>query len=132
MPGKLAGHVLPFEDWMAHAYKNYHTSYLGQIQYYDVISYLASQFGKENVKVLLYEQFVKNKKDYIKELTDFLGIDSSSALEMVEGKHDHSSQSTKVDKRYSIFASKFSGFTHLIPFKRIIKKIMISLEISNC
>jgi hypothetical protein len=78
-----------FDDWLSNSYKNYDRSYIGHVDYYKTIAYYSELFGKKNVCVLLFEEFVQNQEEFIRKLTDFLGIDFTEALKAVENKHEN-------------------------------------------
>jgi hypothetical protein len=48
--------------------------------YFNLVSEYQTLFGKDKVKILFFEDFVKNQEQYLKEVLDFLGLDSSAAV----------------------------------------------------
>ena len=66
---------LTFDEWLKFNLRNPDKNYVSTIQYYETISRYIDIFGRENVGVLLYEEFVQNPVSYITKLCDFVGID---------------------------------------------------------
>ncbi|MCP4155720.1 MAG: hypothetical protein GY757_48795, partial [bacterium] len=89
VPPKYSGLHVTFNQWLELAEKNVERSYLGHIDYLKTIDYYARLYGKENVCVLLLEEFIQNTEAHIQKLTDFLEIDTKEALTLVEGKHSN-------------------------------------------
>jgi len=61
-----------------------HRFYLGGSMYHDAVQRYINNFGLENVKVLIFEEFIKNERKYVKEVLLFLGVDSESP-ESIDG-----------------------------------------------
>lgn len=57
--------------------------------YYNVIKSYVDVFGLDNVKILLYEDMVYDKENYIKEVSEFLSIDSDTVGEVIFNKKDN-------------------------------------------
>lgn len=88
-PQMYSSLFVEFDDWLSNSYQNYDRSYIGHVDYYKTISYYSELFGKKNVCILLFEEFVQNQEVFIRKLTDFLGIDFTEALKAVENKHEN-------------------------------------------
>jgi len=48
-------------------------------RYYDVVKEYVEKFGKENVKILFFEDFVKNQEQHVKAVMEFIGMDPAMA-----------------------------------------------------
>ncbi|MEE9335180.1 MAG: sulfotransferase [Granulosicoccaceae bacterium] len=48
--------------------------------YFDFVKEYIEIFGLDNVKILLFEDFVKNQEQHLKEVMDFIGLDSSDVV----------------------------------------------------
>ncbi|EGW37828.1 sulfotransferase [Desulfosporosinus sp. OT] len=57
-----------------------HLSYKTRGLYYQQISRYLKYFSHENMKVVLFEEFIKNPKELIKEILDFLGVNRNVPL----------------------------------------------------
>jgi hypothetical protein len=44
--------------------------------YYDTVNAYIEAFGKENVKIIFFEDFVKNQEQHLKAVMEFIGLDS--------------------------------------------------------
>jgi hypothetical protein len=69
------------------------------LHYYDVIHFYASLFGRENVGVFLFEEFVRDPESYVRKLSAFLGIDTEKAIALVAGKRENQ-RFTKFEAAY--------------------------------
>ncbi|MCP4221193.1 MAG: hypothetical protein GY765_41585, partial [bacterium] len=87
VPKRYSGLHVPFNEWLESAFENTERSYLGHIDYYKTIDYYARLLGKENVCVLLLEEFVNDRESYIGKLCQFLGIAKEEAHALVKEKH---------------------------------------------
>lgn len=47
--------------------------------YSELLKEYVETFGKENVKVVLFEDFVKSQQQYVREVMDFIGLDPATA-----------------------------------------------------
>ena len=47
--------------------------------YFDFVQEYMGTFGKENVKVMFFEDFVKDQEKYVKEVMEFIGLDPATA-----------------------------------------------------
>ncbi len=48
--------------------------------YFDFVKEYLDTFGETNVKILLFEDFVKNQELYLREVMDFIGLDSNDVV----------------------------------------------------
>ncbi len=91
-----------FEKFIKYAIENKDNFILDALQYDDVITEYEDLFGKDNVCVLVFEQFKQNKPEYINRLCSFMNIDSKEAIRLIEDNHMNrksSSNGYKTDKR---------------------------------
>lgn len=51
------------------------TAYQKAADYFSVYQLYADAFSAENIKILLFEDFVKRQGEFVQELSDFLGVD---------------------------------------------------------
>jgi hypothetical protein len=89
VPKKYRGRFVGFEDWLEHSYENLSRSHVGNFIFFNTVDYYARLFGKSNVLVLLFEEFIYNKEAYIKKLAEFLNIDAQESLALIETAHDN-------------------------------------------
>lgn len=48
--------------------------------YFDFVNNYIDIFGSDNVKILFFEDFVKNQEHHLKEVMDFIGLDSTDVV----------------------------------------------------
>jgi hypothetical protein len=48
--------------------------------YFDTVKEYIEIFGEQNVKILLFDEFIKNQHHQLKEVMEFIGLDSSAAV----------------------------------------------------
>ena len=89
VPPKYKGRAITFTEWLEMCWDNPDRNYIGNIRYADTIDYYAGLFGKENLCVLLFEEFISNKEAYTRKLSEFLAIDAQEALQLLEGHHEN-------------------------------------------
>ncbi len=67
-------------------------------QYFGLVKEYVEKFGKENVKIMFFEDFVKDQKDHVKSVMEFIGLDST------QSKHEefNSNQSGVVSGKWKI------------------------------
>jgi sulfotransferase family protein len=76
-------------EWLRYSLRTSDKNYVGTLQYYETISYYAKLFGRDNVGVFLYEEFVRDQEAYVRRLCRFLGVtDVEKGVELVRGKHE--------------------------------------------
>lgn len=56
------------------------------LDYAETLQVFAGVFGKENIKVLLFEQLVENQDAFIRELCEFIEIDPEQGIQLARGK----------------------------------------------
>ena len=65
----------------------HHKSFFSYLDFDKVITYLKSAFGKENVSILFFENFLADKSSYVKQFEDILGCKFD--VENFDGKHEN-------------------------------------------
>ncbi len=48
-------------------------------QYFSAVNAYINKFGEQNVKIIFFEDFIKNQPQYIEEIFDFVGLDPTTA-----------------------------------------------------
>ncbi|MGE5342463.1 MAG: sulfotransferase domain-containing protein [Candidatus Omnitrophota bacterium] len=89
VPARWNGLGVTFEDWLALCVENLDRGYISHADYYKTIDFYSRLFGRENVCVLMLEEFIHHKETYIRKLSEFLGIDAVESLERVSDAHEH-------------------------------------------
>lgn len=91
-----------FDKFIKYALENKDNFILDALQYDDVITEYENLFGKDNVCVLVFEQFKQDKSGYINKLCSFMNININEAIDLLEDKHTNiksSANGYKTDKR---------------------------------
>jgi hypothetical protein len=83
---------LTLEEWLTYAtrhYGAYNKNFLSLLHYRDVIRHYCKLFGRENVGVFLFEEFVQDPASFVGKLAAFMGIEAGEALKLVQGRHEN-------------------------------------------
>ncbi len=91
VPHALEGRLISFEDWLYISERMYHGDYVRNVTYFDTIRYYADLFGKDRLCILLFEDFVEEKRKFLGTLSQFLGIDEGRAWELARNGHENES-----------------------------------------
>lgn len=87
VPGKYQYRSVTFDEWLDYSYNNLRVSHIGNFVFYNTIHYYSKIFGKENVQVLLFEEFINEKEKYIKKLADILQVDFNESIKIISQNH---------------------------------------------
>jgi len=74
------------EQWLAAIWDTPKTGAFGSLMYADTVDIFAEAFGRENVKVLPYEQLKHARNDCLRELSAFAGINAEKTVPLMAGK----------------------------------------------
>lgn len=69
------------------------------LSYADTAEIYAKVFGKENVKIFIFEEFVRNPENFITTLCDHMGIDSKEGFDLINGKRANERITTEYIRR---------------------------------
>ncbi len=89
VPEKYRHYVMSFQEWLDIDQSKYHGSFVENVKYIETIDFYATLFGSENICVLLFEEFLQDKKNYVKKLSAFLGIDETEAYNLLAEAHEN-------------------------------------------
>lgn len=68
------GSYLSFDQFLEANYWRFYTYLFSQIYYYDIFECYTALFGKDNIKVVLFEEFKDDPNRMINQICSFLGI----------------------------------------------------------
>lgn len=90
--------VLPLSmsDWLKFALRHPDRNFPSMIRYADVIDCYCGLFGRHNVGLLVYEEFVHDPTAYVQRLADFLHVDPEEMARLQSGRHEHRSRPRRV------------------------------------
>jgi hypothetical protein len=74
------------------------STYMGNMFYDDDVALVRRLFGPANVLVLLYEEFARERLNYVKRLSAFLGIDAGEMLRLFEAAGDKVNTGASIDE----------------------------------
>lgn len=97
--------TLSFEDTLL--YNPYEI--LSRSQYFEQLKVYFDLFPRENIKVILFEDFLKDKKATLNEICDYIGIDSSQLPKDALELHNNPSRLPKFHKMQLLVNSKMRG-----------------------
>jgi len=66
---------VPFERWLKDEGKSAHHSILDDLNYFHVVSYYAALFGREGIRLFLFEDLRKDPISYSRQIAEYLGVD---------------------------------------------------------
>lgn len=124
-PGKYKNMIVSFKEWLEICEKMYHGDFVRNVIYFNTIDYYAGLFGKENICILLFEDFVKNTHEFIGKLSLFLDIDFETSREIIQNAHENK-RISQADFQIESLRSKL-GFmgnvTPIVTFMNGLRKI---------
>jgi hypothetical protein len=120
VPEKFQGLTIPFEDALEISCKNHFISYIGHADFFKTIDYYSKLFGKKSIYVHVFEEFVADKQNCMKKLTDFLGIDCHEAMTLIAGKHENK-RISQAQFNYDRVKSRLFPFHRSLPIRVFLK-----------
>ena len=126
VPKKYLGLGVRFEQWLTLTDDEFGKGYIAHADYFKTIDFYAKLFGKENVCILLLEEFIDNKEEYLKKLSGFLGIGLEECVERVGQAHEHK-EISRSQLEFELLRSAFFPF-HKFPLLAGVLKSYISIK----
>lgn len=122
-PSYFRRHV-SFEDWIRFQVMFIKYGALAGFMFNRLLSVYARLFGEQRMHVLLFEEFVEDKQQFIEKLSDILHIDSDEASKLLQSGHERKRNTNRM-LAYNKFRTSFFWGTHFsdyLPFGRSIVK----------
>jgi hypothetical protein len=120
VPKKYWKSYVSFNDWMNYCFDFLNYSPLDSYFYYEIINLYASLFGKENIHVLLFEDYIKDPVKFISQLCSIMEIDKKEALALINGRHERKRLTQRQFNMHRFQSQLFLGhqvnFSLRIPF----------------
>jgi hypothetical protein len=66
---------IPFDRWLKYEGKSAHHSILDDLNYFHIVSYYATLFGREGVRLFLFEDLKKDRINYSRQIAEYIGVD---------------------------------------------------------
>lgn len=108
VPRRYWRRYVSFDDWMNYCFEFIKYSPLDSYFYYRILGLYEKLFGKENIHILFYEDFIRNTKQFIIDLCGILEIDAEEASRLLEGKRERRRNSMR-EFRYHKFTGYMGG-----------------------
>jgi hypothetical protein len=99
------------DEWLDCLFRLPERNLLATIHYCEVARFYARLFGKSNVGVFLFEEYVRQPQRFMARLCDFIGINLHTAWPLVQGKHEN--------RRYSNLERLYKGLGKILPLQRL-------------
>jgi len=101
-----------FREWIEAGLADPAGSSLRLYDYRKLAAYYASVFGDANVRILLFEEFLRSRDAFLAKLCEALGIDAAAARPLLAGKHENPRKSSRL-LRYKALRSRVLPGVHL-------------------
>jgi hypothetical protein len=102
----------PFARWIEGGLADCAVSSLRLYDYAKLARYYAAVFGRRNVGVFLFEEFLRDRGAFLDKLCGFLGIDPAGTRELLTGRHENPRKSARL-LRYKAIRSRLLPDVHL-------------------
>jgi hypothetical protein len=122
VPGKYKNMIVSFKDWLEICENMYHGDFVRNVIYFNTIDYYARLFGKENICILLFEDFVKNTHEFTRKLSQFLDIDFDTSRDIIQNAHDNKRLS-QADFQVESLRSKLGTMRNVTPIVKFMNGI---------
>jgi len=93
------GRGVSIEEWVNINLSWQDINFFKSIKYSKIIEYYMYLFGKDNVKVVLFEDLVFNYEKFIEEISQFLNIDYEESFNLLKNKKEN----IGVSKQFNIY-----------------------------
>jgi hypothetical protein len=117
-----APHYFDINEWMSVCWDD-PGSPCHTLAYADTAAIYANVFGKNQVKILLFEEFVRNPPQFIRQLCDYLQINAEEGVNLIHNKRANEGITTeyieqiKSIEKSSVKTALFRNSTNLIRLK---------------
>lgn len=80
-----APHYFDINEWLAAAWHSLNPP-SQFLRYADTARIYATVFGKENVRIFIFEEFIRNPENFITDLCGHIGIDPKEGVDLINGQ----------------------------------------------
>ena len=126
VPAPYTDRHITFDNWLAHAYRNWPTSYLGLIDYHRTIALYEQVFGRKRIHILLFEDLKYDQTAFINQIAEILSVDATTVQPLLSGKHTHRQESARF-VLYDRFMKRFipkSWLRLFLPYTMRLRRYM--------
>lgn len=89
VPKPYRQRYVSLENWLEHSIATWDVSYLSSANYGEIIGDWEAVYGKEKVKILLFEDFIADRDRFLRDICGVLDVDSETAKALLDGKHSN-------------------------------------------
>jgi len=75
----------PIEQWLANGWDRDGYPPKAHLEYAESLQVFSDVFGKDSIKVLLFEQLVENQDAYVRNFCEFIGVEPESGIRLAKG-----------------------------------------------
>ena len=108
VPRRYWKRYVSFDEWMDYSTVFIKYSLLDSFFYHRILGVFTPFFGKQNINILFYEDYVTNPTQFIRQLSEILDVDKDEALKLLESKRERK-RNTMRQMRYHRFCDYFGG-----------------------
>ena len=123
-PTPYNGRHITFDNWFEYSKNRLEESFQGIIPYEPIINLFAEIFGRDSIKILLFEEYIKDLDAFSENISQFLNLDKKSVYNLLENKKSNKRDSSATIK-YKVIRERFLPNFHptkYIPFGSQIRK----------
>jgi hypothetical protein len=106
VPRRYWRRYVSFDDWMDHCLRFLNYSPLDGFFYSRILGLYAGLFGRDRIRVLLYEDFLKDEAGFVEALCAILEIDAKASMQLLAGRRERT-RKTMREHRYHRFRGWF-------------------------
>ena len=106
VPEPYADRHVTSENWLKHAERSYPGGVFAFLDYWKIIDFYGSLFGKDQIEVLLFEEFVDDKRAFVTKLAKILELDADECYGYVADEH-HNRRYQERLMRYQVLRQRF-------------------------
>jgi hypothetical protein len=117
IPPNLEGKNVRVSDWLEYVWAMKDNGILSNYKYYELIRVYEDIFGKENVFLGVFEEFLKDKKSFVKQLCRFTNINQNEGLNLMQDAWENRSPDAN-QHRYRRFQNLLDRRLGRLPFTR--------------
>jgi len=96
---------VPFERWLKDMTKSAHRTILDDLNYFHIVNYYAKLFGKESLRLFLFEDLQKNPVSYSRQIAEYIQVDPG----IFEGLIQSDKKNPTVSQEYIDFWNRWGS-----------------------
>lgn len=97
------------EDWLSFCVNFLDQSPLSGFLYNEVIELYIERFGRENIHVMMFEEFIQDKASFVRQLSNLLNLSDSECLALLDKQHERKRITTRQFRAHQLDEILFCG-----------------------